>query len=1540
MESELVTIEDITKNWTIIENYLKKESNLSAAEISDLHFQAFSMDTISIVLLKLNKSMGIQCNSTFFKRYLTLNTNPLPIGISLEVIADKLCNRPDILPIILENIRIDDILELAKVSNSLNPKNLASASNITYSDFQKVEASWKDFAKIYANVSDSMEKLIKEINLSEVKAQLNVSEITMSSYPQIAVNFLCGEPLKPEKEVKYKLLQPIITNGSTAPKPVDNGCSIIYETISSTWAGKVAWRYLAPIIRGNVYITPNSTITNGIKAKSQWFFDAIDKFRKNVNGIANNYMYLQYIESYKSQMQILSEILLSKFFEDFKLSKLGEIYNMKGINPINLTVPLETVIKNKEVMEFSSKVSLSLKCINTDRIKLLDSELDILEAAKKSRDMFLAGVIFLNPEDKKKSKRDVTSSGSIPKHVQYKIRMETDSVPITSANKERLWVPGPDGDFYYNMKYFWGFIQIQDMIDNAIIELQTGMKPLDTVLTQQFPYPCFPRNNYLSGIYTAQLLQVALIFGCAVLISTFVREHVWDRESKNGQLMQVMGMNSYIMWISNFLVMFIIFAFNALLLSVLLYFGGVLPKTKFEIILITFLVYFFSLIMFIYMMTTILKKSTSGSIATFLLYILTFLPFLVLISLAEDVIDAVKILTGFFMTTSFGFSILYITRYEQKQLGLSWENIWISPMEDDNFSYFHYLIFMMIDAIICGIIGLIISKLSNLDGSWYYCGNTTGYKELKPEMDENDTIEGIRLVSLTKEYRIGRNNKRVAVDSLNLHLKKNEITGLLGHNGAGKSTTMSMLTGILQPTGGSIIVDGVSFNDQWESYRKMVGYCPQYGILYDNLNTREHITLYAHLKSKNPDSVENNVKNLLSKMSLEDKDTTLCKHLSEGLRRRLAIAIAFAGDSSIVILDEPTSGVDSNARRHIWDFITECKSGKTIIITTHHMDEAEILCDNIAIIHKGKLLHAGTTLQLQEQFGRGLQLNISLGLHSSNTTEVTSVNSSRMSMTSPVHSDRIDLQVSRIVPRAEKVAHSAQRRSYSLPVQEEEDYQNYHTLFAVLENEKKTLDITTFSISSPNLEDIFLAMTLDAENGMEENIKVKSRSFWKGNQIDSELENQSFAEVESHFEPEILMHDIRNPSVVGTFSAILFKRFKRFTGDKKMIVTSLIIPSILMILAMILGLIRPGTLSPPLLLTPSLYGPESLSFMSKVKNSSIYNALINPPGIGTTCMAEFKSISPYTFCSFNESKIEERKNRQECKCVASNWNCDANGTGYLYKIQEVNSTDVLFYLPENITPNKWILDNHYDLVEKQFGGWKLEDKKSIAYYNNKGFHSSPAYLNALNNARLRSHLKGGQRPTDYGITVYSHPFRSTQGQILGQSILQHVSDYTLALLLLTVISFVPTSSIIYLIQERTSEEKLVLRTFSVGPFMYWITSFIWDVIVSLIFVVISAAIIKIFGVKSFSAGLNFPATLLLFFLYSQTVNTFVYLLEKVFTEPSIGQVLIFTGCVFTGVLTLILMLLFYMYWWIKPLADARKYLSTILLILPPYALGE
>lgn len=210
----------------------------------------------------------------------------------------------------------------------------------------------------------------------------------------------------------------------------------------------------------------------------------------------------------------------------------------------------------------------------------------------------------------------------------------------------------------------------------------------------------------------------------------------------------------------------------------------------------------------------------------------------------------------------------------------------------------------------------------------------------------------------------------VAVDNLNLKIKKGEVFGFLGPNGAGKTTSIKMMVGLLRPTGGQILVDG---QDIAHADRLKIGICPQDIVLWESLTCKESLKFMGEMYEVPNDVLKIRVERLLEDLLLMDKANTLVSNLSGGMKRRLNLAMALIHSPDIVVLDEPSEGLDPQSRRVLWNFIRSLrdKEGKTVILTTHLMDEADGLSDRIAIIDHGKLLRLDTPKNLKNAFGDG-----------------------------------------------------------------------------------------------------------------------------------------------------------------------------------------------------------------------------------------------------------------------------------------------------------------------------------------------------------------------------------------------------------------------------------------------------------------------------------------------------------------------------------------------------------------------------------------
>lgn len=214
--------------------------------------------------------------------------------------------------------------------------------------------------------------------------------------------------------------------------------------------------------------------------------------------------------------------------------------------------------------------------------------------------------------------------------------------------------------------------------------------------------------------------------------------------------------------------------------------------------------------------------------------------------------------------------------------------------------------------------------------------------------------------------RLGKKYQDVtALDDLTLRVGKGELFGLLGPNGAGKTTTINILCGLVKPTSGTGTVCGYDVQRESAKVKELIGVCTQETAIYPYLTGAENVELFGNLHAMNKAELNSRRNMLLTKMGLSEDAKRRAGKYSGGMKRRLSVIIALISDPQIAFLDEPTVAMDPQSRHAVWDFLKELKrEGKTIILTTHQMEEAEELCDRVGIIDRGKLIALGTPKEL------------------------------------------------------------------------------------------------------------------------------------------------------------------------------------------------------------------------------------------------------------------------------------------------------------------------------------------------------------------------------------------------------------------------------------------------------------------------------------------------------------------------------------------------------------------------------------------------
>ncbi|GER90605.1 hypothetical protein KDW_47670 [Dictyobacter vulcani] len=222
-----------------------------------------------------------------------------------------------------------------------------------------------------------------------------------------------------------------------------------------------------------------------------------------------------------------------------------------------------------------------------------------------------------------------------------------------------------------------------------------------------------------------------------------------------------------------------------------------------------------------------------------------------------------------------------------------------------------------------------------------------------------------RAVAVDVQHLVKTFGKHEAVKDVSFTIGKGEIFGLLGPNGAGKSTTINMMCGYLKPTSGDVSVNGLSLSEHVRQVKRIIGVVPQEIALYKDLNSLENLNFFGKIYGLSTQECKQRAEKLLNFVGLYDRRNEPVKTFSGGMQRRINMAIGLMNEPEFLMMDEPTVGVDPQSREHIFTTIEQLRDqGTTILYTTHYMEEAERLCNHIAIMDQGKIIAAGTLEQL------------------------------------------------------------------------------------------------------------------------------------------------------------------------------------------------------------------------------------------------------------------------------------------------------------------------------------------------------------------------------------------------------------------------------------------------------------------------------------------------------------------------------------------------------------------------------------------------
>ncbi|XP_042106386.1 phospholipid-transporting ATPase ABCA7 isoform X10 [Ovis aries] len=939
-----------------------------------------------------------------------------------------------------------------------------------------------------------------------------------------------------------------------------------------------------------------------------------------------------------------------------------------------------------------------MECVTLDKLEAAASEAALVERALKllSEHRFWAGVVFLGPED---SPDPAQSPGH--GHVRIKIRMDIDDVARTDKIKDRFWDPGPAADPLTDLRYVWGgFVYLQDLLERAAVRVLTGTTPNAGLYLQQMPYPCYVDDAFLRVLSRSLplFLTLAWIYSVALTVKAVVRE----KEIRLRYTMRAMGLSATALWLGWFLSCLGPFLLSTALLVLVLKFGDILPYSHPGVLFLFLAAFAVATVVQSFLLSAFFSRANLAAACGGLAYFILYLPYVLCVAWRDQLPMGGRLAASLLSPVAFGFGCESLALLEEQGEGAQWHNLGTGPTADV-FSLAQVSGLLLLDATLYGLAIWYLEAVCpgeyGIPEPWnfpfrrsYWFGSQTpkGPSPVLMAQDPKVLVEeappgllpGVSIRGLEKRFP---GNSQPALCGLSLDFYQGHITAFLGHNGAGKTTTMSILSGLFPPTAGSASVLGHDVRTSMAAIRPCLGVCPQYNVLFDLLTVDEHVWFYGRLKGLSTAAVGPEQDRLLQDMGLIPKRHAQTHHLSGGMQRKLSVAIAFVGGSQVVILDEPTAGVDPTSRRGIWELLLKYREGRTLILSTHHLDEAELLGDRVAVMAGGRLCCCGSPLFLRRHLGSGYYLTLAKGpppLATSKKGEIGLKNSMDAgqkrepgSQASSAGAAQLWAMVQHHVPGARLVKDLPHELVLALPYKGALDG-SFAELFHDLDQRLGELGLAGYGISDTSLEEIFLKVVEDCavDAGPEDGRPRQGR--WLGiahpdvtRQLpvppeEIALENGGLGELS-------LPHPVAPPGPQGRaltlpsptvgsvpetqalqgsglatagrvhswaltcqqLRALLLKRFLLARRSRRGLFAQIVLPALFVGLALVFSLIAPPFgYYPALQLSPSMYGSQ-VSFFSDdtpgdPEHARLLEALLEEAGLEEPYLKSNSSRAP------------------------------------------------------------------------------------------------------------------------------------------------------------------------------------------------------------------------------------------------------------------------------------------------------------------------
>ncbi|WCJ33447.1 ATP-binding cassette sub-family A member 2 [Euphorbia peplus] len=1078
----------------------------------------------------------------------------------------------------------------------------------------------------------------------------------------------------------------------------------------------------------------------------------------------------------------------------------------------------------------------------------------------------------------------------------------------------------------------------------------------------------FPTREYTDDefqLIIKKVMGVLYLLGFLYPISRLISYSVFEKEQKIREGLYMMGLKDGIFHLSWFITYALQFGISSGIITACTM-DSLFKYSDKSVVFAYFFSFGMSAIMLCFLISTFFTRAKTAVAVGTLSFLGAFFPYYTVND--PGVPMTLKVIASLLSPTAFALGSVNFADYERAHVGLRWSNIW---RDSSGVNFLVCLSMMWLDMLLYCVIGLYLDKVlprqNGVRYPWNFLFKSSFWKKKRtvPSLGdkisekstniyvnslEDDTLKPaveaisldmkqqelenrcMQIRNLHKVYNAKGGNS-AAVNSLKLTLYENQILALLGHNGAGKSTTISMLVGLLAPTSGDALMFGKNILTDMDEIRNVLGVCPQHDILFPELTVREHLEMFALLKGVEEETMETIVTDMVDEVGLADKVNTPVSSLSGGMKRKLSLGIALIGNSKVIILDEPTSGMDPYSMRLTWQLIKKIKKGRIILLTTHSMDEADELGDRIAIMANGSLKCCGSSLFLKHQYGVGYTLTLV--------------------KSAPTASVAADI-VYRHIPSALCVSEVGTEISFKLPMASSLSFErmfreiescmtrSVSTSDASRNEEEIPLGIESYGISVTTLEEVFLRVAGSDYVDMDDPsqrvnvlpsgpvVPAASHDLVSGGIFDSKLLGNyrkvigGISDIVGRACGLIVAAVLNLLSFIGshccgcciiwrsTFwqhtKALFIKRAICARRDRKTIFFQLLIPVVFLFCGLLLLELKPH--------------PDQQSI---TLTTSHFNPLLSGGGGG----------GPIPF------DLSWPIAREVAICIDGGWIQSFKESAYRFPDSEKALADAVKAAGPTLGPillsmSEFLMSSFNESYQSRYGAIVMDDRYddgSLGYtvlHNSTSQHAAPTYINVMNAAILR--LATGDK--NMTIQTRNHPLPMTKSQLMQR---HDLDAFSAAIIISIALSFIPASFAVAIVKEREVKAKHQQLISGVSVLSYWVSTYLWDFI-SFLFPSASAMFLfYVFGLDQFIGRDCFLPTLMLFLEYGLAIASSTYCLTFLFSDHTMAQNVVLLVHFFTG---LILMVISFIMGVIETTASTNNFLKIFFRVSPGFCFAD